>query len=244
MTELLYLKDCYLRECDAVVQESGEGWVVLDRTVFYPTGGGQEHDTGTVLADGRTAKVLDVKKSEGKAKHFIDTSIPVGARVHCVVDWTRRYANMRMHTSQHLISAIALELFNVVTVGNQIHPDRSRIDFKPASFSQEDLRKIEDRARQLIAEKRRVSIYELPREEAVKKTSDRTNIDLLPPNVKVLRMVDIENYDVCPCGGTHIACLEEIGTIRIVGLENKGKERQRIEYVLEPQMGSREASHG
>ncbi|QQG39740.1 MAG: alanyl-tRNA editing protein [Candidatus Aenigmatarchaeota archaeon] len=234
MTDLLYLNDCYLRECDARVIESGPNWVVLDRTVFYPTGGGQEHDTGTMTFDGGAANVTDARKDKGQVKHFVDKNVPAGVSVHCVVDWTRRHANMRMHTSQHLVSAVVLELFKASTVGNQIHPERSRIDFAPAHFSDDDLRSIEQRANALISEKRPVSIEYMSREDALNATNaQRTDIERIPKNVQQLRLIRIKDYDLCPCGGTHVSNLQELGRVRIVGLANKGKDVQRMEYVLE-----------
>lgn len=236
MTELLYMWNCYLRECESRVVESGEGWVVLDRTVFYPTGGGQEHDTGKIIFGGKEVGVVDVRKDKGEVKHILaeKISIPKDTKIKCVVDWTRRHANMRMHTSQHLISAVALELFGVSTKGNQIHPERSRIDFYPARFTRDDLKRIEERANALIAQELPVKIYELPRNEALARTpAHRTETELIPKNIQSLRMVEIEGYDVCPCGGTHVANIKEIGRIRITNVDNKGRDLQRITYVLE-----------
>lgn len=235
MTDLLYLKDCYLKECESRVVESGEGWAVLDRTVFYPTGGGQEHDTGTITFDGRDVRVVDVRKDHGEAKHFLadKITISIGTKIKCAVDWDRRYKNMRMHIAQHLVSAVVIDLFGASTVGNQIYPDKSRIDFAPAKFSDTDLIKIEEKSNEVIAQNRKVNIKELPRAEALEILDPkRTNVALVP-KIPVLRMIEIEGYDICPCGGTHVKNTKEIGRVRIVECENKGASTQRVTYVLD-----------
>lgn len=236
MTELLYFDDCYRKEMEATVEESGEGWVVLDRTVFYPTGGGQENDTGILVTDGGEFRVRDVRKDHGRVKHFLEEDVEIegGSEVRGKIDWDRRYENMRMHTAQHLVSAVVLKEFGASTVGNQVYPDKSRIDFNPADFSREDIELIEERTNQLISENLTVSIYQLDREEAIERADpERANLDLLPDDIEKLRMVEIEDYDICPCGGTHVAGLDELDRVEILGTENKGQETVRITYTLE-----------
>jgi misacylated tRNA(Ala) deacylase len=158
MTELLYMKDSesnYIREFDATVtsagEESGEEsgkvsgrkYIVLDRSVFYPAGGGQESDTGTVRWEGGIARVREVRK-KGDVRHFLEGALPAaGTNVHGTIDWERRYAHMRMHTAQHVISGVVYDMFKARTVGNQIHADKSRVDFAPVSLSESDVRNIE-----------------------------------------------------------------------------------------------------
>lgn len=233
MTRLLYMDNCYLKEFDAEVVESGENFVILDQTAFYPTGGGQDFDTGFLEFGDTRVDVTDVKKSPNGVVHVITGQIPVGTKVHGRVDWERRYKHMRMHTSQHLVSHVAMHLFQCSTVGNQIGAEKSRIDFEPAKFTDEDLRDIERESNELIAKKIPVKIYEVDKDEAIHRMNRiRVNPDRRLPDVPRLRIIEIENVDACPCGGTHIANISEIGEVRIVTKENKGKGRTRIEYVL------------
>ncbi|MGI0148137.1 MAG: alanine--tRNA ligase-related protein, partial [Thermoplasmata archaeon] len=150
-THVLYMEErrgqepdpCYAREFDARVMERGPDFVVLDQTLFYPEGGGQPYDTGAFRWDGGEAKVLRVTKEKGVIRHHVDR-MPAVDSVHGIVDWDRRYKHMRMHTSQHLMSGLVFRIFGARTVGNQIHMDYSRVDFQPANFTPEDLKRIED----------------------------------------------------------------------------------------------------
>jgi misacylated tRNA(Ala) deacylase len=237
-TDLLYLADmpsAYLRTFEARVVKQGADYVVLDRTLFYPTGGGQEHDTGTLEWDGNRARVVRVEK-KGIVKHVLDGPPPAeGATVRGEVDWERRHAHMRMHTSQHLISGLVYDLFGGVrTVGNQIHADRSRIDFRPARFSDEDLRRIEEETNRVLGAGAAVRIVHEDRAALEKRVKpDRANLDLIPPAVQRLRVIEIDGHDACPCGGTHVQSLAEIGRVRILGKSSKGSETVRIEYELD-----------
>lgn len=232
MTELLHMKDCYLHEFKATVIRTGDGFVVMDRTAFYPEGGGQESDTGYLEWDGEKIKVIKVEK-KGDVVHRVEKVPPVGSEVRGYVDWTKRYSRMKMHTAQHLVSWVAMKLFNVSTVGNQIHGEKSRIDFYPANFSEEDLGRIEKESNKVIERGLEVKIYELPREEALKRVdAKRCDLSRLPASVKKLRIVEIEGLDVCPCAGTHVRNLSELGKVRILEKINKGKSKQRIIYTL------------
>lgn len=243
MTKLLYIENCYLKEFDATVVDSENNFIVLDQTAFYPTGGGQEHDVGKiVLENGTKINVIDVKKESGIVKHILEAAeknkiqlsqIVKNTKACGIVDWGRRYKNMRMHTSQHLIAAVVANLFNATCVGNQIHPERSRIDFHPVDFSEDDLRRIENEANNLIKKEIPVTIDFVSREEALKKINKtRVNLDKYPETLKQFRVINIHGVDYDPCGGTHIKNLKEIGKVKIIAKENKGKQKQRIEYVL------------
>lgn len=238
-TELLYLTkmdDAYAREFDARIVKRGDNYVVLDRTLFYPEGGGQEFDTGILRYPGGTSTVVRVEK-KGIVKHVLDALPPPDVEsVHGVVDWDRRHAHMRMHTSQHLISGLVYDLFGGVrTVGNQIHAERSRIDFRPAKFTDEDLQRIEAETNAVLARKLAVRIVWEARSDLEKRVKpDRANLDLLPASVQNLRVIEIDGMDACPCGGTHVRNLGEIGRVRILGKSSKGAETVRIEYELEP----------
>ncbi|HLD81452.1 MAG TPA: alanyl-tRNA editing protein [archaeon] len=237
-TNLLYLNDCYLRECDAVVTNASSEYVELDQTVFYPTGGGQDHDTGfLVRGDGERVRVKDVQK-KGPILHYLELAagqkpFTAGERVHCVVDWERRHKHMRMHTAQHLVSFVAMKLWGLSTAGNQLHENESRIDFTPVKFTPETLKQLEDESNKLLAEGARVKVYEMDKDEMLRKTDPRrTDLLKLPASVTRVRVIEIEGHDLCPCGGTHVSSLGEVGRIRITGKENKGRERERITYEL------------
>jgi len=234
MTEVLYMPDIesnYIREWDAVVVKSKDDYVVLDKSGFYPLGGGQLSDTGYLRWEGGTARVTEVTK-KGIIKHHIEGEMPEG-NVHAVLDWDRRYAHMRMHTAQHIVSSVAYDEFNARTVGNQIYGDRSRVDLHPAVLSDEDLRLIEEKANGLIARDIAVEIKEVSRDSLEQRVdSQRANLDLLPQSIKQLRIVEIGDFDVCPCAGTHVRNTSELGKVNITKKENKGKERVRVTYSL------------
>lgn len=226
----------YEREFDAAILKRGENYLVLDRTLFYPEGGGQEFDSGVLRFDGGECRVLRVEK-KGIIKHVVDALPPPEVtKVRGFIDWPRRHAHMRMHTSQHLISGLVYDLFGGIrTVGNQIHADRSRIDFRPAHFTDEDLRRIEEETNRVLARRLPVQIVFESRESLEKRVKpDRANLDLLPASVRELRVIEIEGVDACPCGGTHVRNLGEIGRVRVLGKSSKGSETIRFEYELEP----------
>jgi len=226
------MKDCYLKEFSAKVVKTGEGFVVLDKTAFYPEGGGQESDSGYLEWNGEKIRVVKVEK-KGDVIHRVEKTPPIGSEVRGCIDWDKRYARMRMHTAQHLVSYVAMKLFDVTTVGNQIHEEKSRIDFHPANFSEENLKKIENESNKIIESRLEVKIYELPRSEALERVDQkRCDLSRLPSSVKELRMVEISGIDVCPCAGTHVKSLGELGKIRILEKINKGKDKQRIVYHL------------
>lgn len=242
MTRMLYmeggLERCYDTAFSATVLEAKPDWVLLDQTLFYPLGGGQEWDTGVLRAPaGVEARVLEVTK-RGPVKHVVGAGhgLRVGDAVQGAIDWERRYAHMRMHTAQHLVSGLAYELFNGVrTVGNQIHATRSRIDFNPVNFTNEMLKDLETAANDAIRAGYAVSAGTMSRDAVnAELPPDRTNMDLLPQSVQELRTIRIgSDVDLCPCAGTHVKSTREIGELRIVARSSKGSGTQRVEYVLE-----------
>ena len=238
-TRVLYMEErkgqdpdpCYLREFDARVIERGPDFVILDQTAFYAEGGGQPYDTGFLRWDGGEAKVLRVTKEKGIVRHVVDR-IPAVDAVHGVVDWERRYAHMRMHTSQHLMSGLVYRIFAARTVGNQIHADRSRTDFQPANFTTDDLKRIEGECNAVIASGADVRIFEEDRVVVENKIDDRALLDLIPQSVRRLRVIEVGKADYCPCGGTHVKNVREIGRVHVLGKRSKGKETDRVEYEL------------
>ena len=235
-TELLFSTDAYVRSFDATVVEiTAEGGVVLDRTAFYPTGGGQPHDLGTLAWDGTSTSVVEVRKAGPNVVHRVEGEAPaVGRRVHGEIDWARRYALMRHHTALHSMSGVIFQLFGATVTGGQMYPDRARMDFQLPDLSQERLQRIEERTNELLAEGHPVSIRFLPRQEAFDIPDlIRTKINLLPEGIDIIRVVNIEGIDQQADGGTHVANTREVGRVRIAGSENKGKGNKRLEIVLE-----------
>jgi len=238
MTELCYLPDDDdVTSFTATVERSTDDYIVLDGTYFYPEGGGQPADKGALEWQSGSAGVVDVQKSGGDVRHVIDrvdgTLPDAGETVNGQVDAERRRTLRRMHTAQHLVSKVVLDEFGAETAGNQIHTDRSRIDFSPADFSEEDVAFIEKRSNQFIERDLAVTKAEMPRREAEDRTPEgRGLLDLIPDHVDPLRMVEIEGVDLCPCGGTHVDQLGEIGRIRVTDRVNKGADTDRIEFEL------------
>ena len=226
----------YETEFSAAVIAIAEDNITLDRTLFYPLGGGQNWDVGTLYSDNGEWEVTEVRGRDD-VQHFVGENheISVGDQIQGRINWERRHAHMRMHTAQHLVSGIVYEMFHGVrTVGNQIHHDRSRIDFNPIKFNDEMLSEVVHSANEKIDEAHIVTDCIMTREEINRiMPPDRTNMDLLPPSVKELRVVRIgDNLDLCPCAGTHVRNLGEINHIKILGKKSKGKGTQRVSYTL------------
>jgi misacylated tRNA(Ala) deacylase len=238
MTELLYLPDAdSVTEFEATVTEATEDYIVLDGTYFYPEGGGQPADRGTLSWDGGEATVRGVRKNHGDVRHYLDTldgTLPGEGEVLAgEVDAERRGKLRRMHTAQHVVSRVVLAEFDATTAGNQIHEDRSRIDFEPADFDDADLETIETGTNAVLDRDLVVSKAERPREEVEAETPEgRTQLDLIPDHVDPLRVVEIAEFDICPCGGTHVDRLGEVGHVSILDRTSKGADVDRIEFEL------------
>lgn len=238
-TEKLYLPttdSAYETEFTAEVLSVNESQVILNQTLFYPLGGGQNWDTGTLNGPNGQLTVTEVR-GRSEIQHFVGEGhqLEIGDQVTGKIDWDRRFAHMRMHTAQHLVSGIVYEEFNGArTVGNQIHQDRSRIDFNPIKFDDEMLDLLKQKFDEKVSDKLEVSIKEMTREEINSiMPSDRTNMDLMPKSVKDLRIIEIGNQvDLCPCAGTHVRNIGELGEIEFLGKKSKGKGTQRLSYTL------------
>lgn len=238
-TKKLYLDSieaAYLDQFSAEVLAVDDNKVTLDQTLFYPLGGGQNWDLGTLEGPNGTMDVIEVRGREA-IQHTIQDShnLEVGDEVHGKIDFDRRYAHMKMHTAQHLVSGIAYELFDGVrTVGNQIRTDQSRIDFKPIQFSEEMLAELQQSVNDKIAEGLEVTDSQMTRSEINSiMPEERTNMDLLPSFITDLRVISIgDQQDLCPCAGTHVRNISEINGIEFIGKKSKGKGTQRVTYVL------------
>jgi misacylated tRNA(Ala) deacylase len=239
MTEKLYLQSIeagYYQKFNARVTAIDAEHVVLDQTLFYPLGGGQNWDTGIIEGPNGALEVTEVRgRDEVKHKVGEDHQLTVGDEIKGTIDWERRHAHMRMHTAQHLVSGLVYEMFNGTrTVGNQIHSDRSRIDFNPISFDESMLTSLVETANEIISQNLEVTGTVMTRQEVNEiMPPERTNMDLLPTSVRELRVVKIDDgFDLCPCAGTHVRQLGEIGNINILGKKSKGKGTQRVTYDL------------
>ncbi len=228
MTKLIYFDDCYVKEFDAKVEEIKGQEVILDKTAFYPKGGGQPSDTGEI--DG--CRVNKAIKKGNKVKHVLENiDFEEGNKVHGELDWDRRYSHMKYHTAQHILSAIVLEEYDGKTTGNQLYQDRARIDFDIDLSNKID--ELEKKVNEVIEESREIEIYKMPRKKAEEELDpERTRINLLPDSVKELRIIEIKDLDKTACAGTHVKNTEEVGEFNITDTESKGKGRKRIEFKL------------
>jgi misacylated tRNA(Ala) deacylase len=238
MTDLRYLPDADdVTTFTATVEKATPEYIVLDGTYFYPEGGGQPADRGRLDWDEGTAAVTDVQKEYGDVRHYVanlEGDLPSeGTTVEGHIDGARRDKLKRMHTAQHVVSKVVLDAFGAQTAGNQIHEERSRIDFKPARFTDEEVDAIEARANEVLAEDLSVTKTEMARSDAEAKTPEgRGLLDMIPDHVDPLRMVGIEDFDLCPCGGTHVDRLGEVGRIHIINRVTKGADIDRLEFEL------------
>ncbi len=234
MTELLYMRDCYLKEFDASVVSVEGNLVELDKTAFYPLGGGQPNDTGKIFSNSREFSVVNVFKKEGKVFHEVDKEgLKPGDKVKGIIDWKRRYKLMRMHTAAHVLSEVIHRETKALITGNQLGLEHSRIDYNLENFDREKILECVERANEIIKKDLPVKIYFLKREEALKIPNISKLAKFVPPNLPELRIVEIEGFDIQADGGTHVKRLSEIGKIKIVKMENKGKNNRRVYYELE-----------
>jgi misacylated tRNA(Ala) deacylase len=235
MTEELFLDDSYLREFDARVVKLAGREVILDRTAFYPGGGGQPPDRGTLGVGPIRASVVDARREGGDVVHVLDNPIPETVQgLRGELDWERRFAHMRHHTALHVLSGVIWESFGAKVTGGQMRADRARMDFSfPGEWTVEVVGEIERLTNEALAEERPVKVYELPREEALENPDlIRTQVNLVPERVRTIRIVEIEGLDTQADGGTHVANTREVGRMEITGHKSKGRENKRIEFVL------------
>ncbi len=235
MTEILAYDDSYLREFDAVVLDSTDKGVSLDRTAFYPGGGGQPPDTGSLTSGGREWKVKKLSRAGGKLIHELDSEPPAaGETVRGVIDWDRRYELMRTHTALHVLCGVVWRDYGAQVTGGDMKPLSARMDFELESMSASFANEVEERVNAEVEAARPVHIRTLPRQEAFAIPDlIRTKINLLPPSIQEVRIVDIEGLDLQADGGTHVANTREVGAIKVVGRESKGRINKRLRIAVE-----------
>jgi misacylated tRNA(Ala) deacylase len=229
-TDLLFLHDAYLTTADATVVAVEGDRVALDRTNFYATGGGQPHDTGR-LGEGR---VTDVRKDGNMVWHSVEGASPAaGDQVRLEIDWERRHALMRTHTALHVLCGVIWNEWGTAVTGGNMEPLSARMDFEfdplPEGFGP----RVEQLVNDELAAARRIEVSFLPRETAVEDEDlIRTKINMIPEWVKEIRVVDIVGLDKQADGGTHVRSTDEVGRVRVVKTESKGKGNKRIRIEI------------
>jgi misacylated tRNA(Ala) deacylase len=230
MTELLYQTDSYLKEFEAVVTavNPDEKAVALDRTAFYPGGGGQPNDVGMLAG----LNVLKVRKAGDDVLHILDGDLPaVGTRVHGVINWDRRYQLMRTHTAMHILCGCVFRDYGAQVTGGDMEPLKGRMDFEFERLQKELVTVIETAINHEVQAGRDVRVKILPRAEAFQIPGlIRTKINLLPEGIQQVRTVEIVGLDLQADGGTHVKNTSEVGQIRVVDYKSKGAINKRI-YV-------------
>lgn len=231
-----YLLDCYKKEFDAVVVKVKEGvFVTLDHSYFYPTGGGQPYDMGTIYSNGNTYKVVFVKKEEGEIVHEVsDMGLKEGDTIHGVIDWDRRYILMRYHTAAHILSEIISHATGALITGNQLEVDKARIDFSLENYDKEKVLEYITQANKIIKEAHPIHWSLLPRKHAEEVLGEKmTSLAKgFSEEIQEVRIVDIEGFGKEACGGTHLKNTSEVGEIKFMKAENKGKGNRRIVITL------------
>jgi misacylated tRNA(Ala) deacylase len=230
-TELLYLVDAYLQQFDAKVLDVRENAVALDRTAFYPTGGGQPNDTGEIAG----ARITDVRKEGEVVWHTLELgNIPsLGATVHCQVDWNRRHKLMRTHTAMHVLCGVIWNQWQVPVTGGNMEPLSARMDFEfdplPEGFAQT----VESLVNDALVANYPITVSFLPRDTAISDADlIRTKVNMIPETVKEIRVVDIVGLDKQADGGTHVRSTTEVGRMKVLKTESKGKGNKRLRVEI------------
>lgn len=242
MTDLLYQTDSYLKTFTARVIEvlPEHPAVVLDQTAFYPGGGGQPNDTGTLTWAGSSARVTGFKREEGKLLHMLEAGSPLpeaGAEVTGQLDWARRYQIMRTHTAMHILCGVVFRDYGAQVTGGNMDPLQGRMDFEFETMQQELVAEIEAAINAEVETARPLTVRILPREEAFQIPDlIRTKINLLPEGIREVRVVEIEGLDLQADGGTHVRNTSEVGRLKVTDYKSKGKINKRIYLQLEDEV--------
>lgn len=228
MTERLYYDDSYTVEFSAQIVDrrvhEKRPAVILDRTCFYPTGGGQPHDTGSI-GEARVVDVLTADEDGKPVLHVLDRDVS-GGRVDCRVDWARRFDHMQHHTGQHILTQAFVQVAGASTVGFHLSPDSVTIDLDTTDLPEAKIAEAEDLANQIVQANRPVTATLIDPDNA-----DHVRIRRIPPHLLTagLRVIEVEGFDITACGGTHVARAGDIGLIKIIRLERRG-EKTRVEF--------------
>ncbi len=237
MTDLLFHKDSYLQSTNAtvikIVEDNG---IVLDRTVFYPGGGGQPHDLGVISIGNKNVAVTKVQNVKGEVIHWVEDNhgITTGQSVTAEIDWDRRYTLMRTHTALHILCGVVWRDYKAQVTGGDMQPGTARMDFEFENMTAEFAEKIEDTINREVNHNRTIEVNFLTREQA-NQVPDliRTKINLLPETISEIRTIDISGLDLQADGGTHVKNTSEVGFIKVTGHESKGRINKRLRIALD-----------
>jgi len=237
MTDLLFHKDSYLQSTNAtvikIVEDNG---IVLDRTVFYPGGGGQPHDLGVISIGNQDVAVTKVQTVKGEVIHWVEDNhgITTGQSVTAEIDWDRRYTLMRTHTALHILCGVVWRDYKAQVTGGDMQPGTARMDFEFENMTAEFAEQIEDTINREVNDNRTIEVNFLTREQA-NQVPDliRTKINLLPEAISEIRTIDISGLDLQADGGTHVKNTSEVGFIKVTGHESKGRINKRLRIALD-----------
>jgi len=229
----LYYKDAYIREFETEVKAVNKGkFIVLDQTIFYPNGGGQPHDMGKIISNGREYNIIYVGKFDGMISHEVDKEgLKVGDKIKGVLNWERRYKYMRMHTAVHIVCQIINSETGALITGNQIGEHKTRVDFSLEDYDKEKIREYVERSNEIVNKNLDVRSYFISKEEA-QKIPDLIKLAMKLPDREEIRIVEIGDFDRQADGGTHVKNTEEIGKVVFLKTDNKGKNNRRVYFSL------------
>jgi misacylated tRNA(Ala) deacylase len=228
--------DAYLAEAEGIVLEVVDGGILLDRTVFYARGGGQPGDIGVIRWDGGDIEVVDTVRREGRPFHVVADGVPLpdpGVAIHGAIDWERRYRTMKTHTALHALSGVVFRDFGAKVTGGNMEPGVARMDFELEGISVEFGQQVERKLNDELTKGYPTEVIYLSRQEAMKDPDlIRTKVNLIPEWVAEIRVIDIVGLDRQADGGTHVASTLEVGEVRVVKTESKGKANKRMRIEL------------
>ena len=231
MTEQIYNSDAYKKELKSKIIEINEDHVVLDKTIFFPGGGGQPNDLGSISSGETDRDITNVSWKKGKIAHFSDNlkDLSVGDVILCKIDWDRRFKLMRTHTAMHILCGVIWRDYKASVTGGNMEPLKGRMDFEFPSLSAELREEIEEKVNLEVRKDREISVDFLPREKAFQIPDlIRTKVSLLPESLKIIRTINIHGLDLQADGGTHVSSTSHVGYIKITGHESKGKINKRL----------------
>jgi misacylated tRNA(Ala) deacylase len=233
VTVRLYLEDPYLVAFAAVVTAARDGWVALDQTAFYPGGGGQPADQGSLAAAGAELAVSEIGVEAGLVWHRVDGELAPGTRVEGAIDWPRRHALMRAHGLMHVVNSIARVRFDAAITGVQLGVDHSRIDLSLEAFGREQLPDFEDAVNAVIARDLPISSRTISEADYRARPELIRTLAVEPPVIGGrVRVVEVVGFDTQACGGTHVHATAEIGAARVTRYDNKGRNNKRLYWEL------------
>jgi misacylated tRNA(Ala) deacylase len=237
MTEKIYSTDAYARDMEAQVVRTNvdDNRVLLDRTVFYPGGGGQPADVGELWVGDDRLQVVRVTTDRDGVWHWLAEDLPAaGTQLRGCVDWDRRYAMMRTHTAMHAMCGVIWRRYQVPVTGGNMDAGEGRLDFELPDWNSDDKPAVEAELNAELASRLRVEVSFLPRDEADQDPSlIRTKVSLLPTDLRIVRVIDIVGLDRQADGGTHVDSTGEVGTISLATVKSKGRGFRRFRFTLD-----------